>query len=73
MTLLRPNERDVTVKGLRLRVLDWGGQGRAHLLLLHGFTGHAHAGDTLAIALEPHFHVWALDQRGHGDSDAAGV
>ena len=73
MNLLRPNERDATVNGLKLRVLDWGGEGRPHLLLLHGFTGHAHAWDTLAIALQPHFHVWALDQRGHGDSDPADV
>ena len=45
--------------------------GAPPLLLLHGFTGHAHAWDTLSIALQPHFHVYALDQRGHGDSDAA--
>jgi len=71
MNLLKPIDRDVTVNGLRLRVLDWGGEGRTPLLLLHGFTGHAHAWDTLAIALQPHFRVLALDQRGHGDSDPA--
>src|SRR5262249_16734719 len=71
--LLRPIERDLTVNGLRLRVLDWGGEGRRPLLLLHGITGHAHAWDTLSIALQPHFHVYDLDQRGHGDSDAADV
>ena len=71
MNLLRPIDRDVTVNGLRLHLLDWGGDGRTPLLLLHGFTGHAHAWDTLAIALQPHFHVFALDQRGHGDSDPA--
>src|SRR5881296_3876456 len=73
MNLLRPVDRDVHVNGARLRVLDWGGEGRAPLLLLHGFTGHAHAWDTLSIALQPHFHVYALDQRGHGDSDPAEV
>jgi pimeloyl-ACP methyl ester carboxylesterase len=71
MNLLRPIDRDVVVNGLRLHLLDWGGDSRVPLLLLHGFTGHAHAWDTLAIALQPHFHVWALDQRGHGDSDPA--
>ena len=55
MNLLRPLDRHVTVGGLRFNVLDWGGDGRPALLLLHGFTGHAHAWDTLSIALQPHF------------------
>ena len=73
MNLLRPTDRDVVVNGLKLHILDWGGEGRTPLLLLHGFTGHAHAWDTLSIALQPHFHVYAMDQRGHGDSDPAEV
>ncbi len=71
MSLLRPLDRVFDVKGLRLHALDWGGEDRPPLLLLHGFTGHAHAWDTLSIALQPHFHVYALDQRGHGDSAPA--
>ncbi len=71
VNFLRPLDRDLVVDGARLHLLDWGGDGRVPLLLLHGFTGHAHALDTLAIALQPHFHVYALDQRGHGDSDPA--
>jgi esterase len=73
MNLLRPLERDLVVKGFRLRLLDWGGEARPPLLLLHGFTGNAHAWDTLAIALQPHYRVLALDQRGHGDSEPADV
>lgn len=69
--LLQPQDHYLKVNGLRLHVLDWGGAGRIPLLLLHGFTGHAHAWDTLSLALQPHFHVYALDQRGHGDSDPA--
>jgi pimeloyl-ACP methyl ester carboxylesterase len=71
VNLLRPHERDLTVGAQRLRLLDWGGEGRRPLLLLHGFTGHAHAWDTLSIALQPRFHVFALDSRGHGDSAPA--
>jgi pimeloyl-ACP methyl ester carboxylesterase len=73
MNLLRPIERDLKVNNARLRLLDWGGDDRPPVLLLHGFTGHAHAWDTLSIALQPHFHVYAMDQRGHGDSDPAEV
>jgi pimeloyl-ACP methyl ester carboxylesterase len=73
VNLLRPHERDLVVDDRRLHLLDWGGDGRPPLLLLHGFTGHAHAWDTLAIALQPHFHVLALDARGHGDSEPADV
>jgi pimeloyl-ACP methyl ester carboxylesterase len=71
MNLLQPIDRSLEVNGARLHLLDWGGEGRTPLLLLHGFTGHAHAWDTLSIALQPHFRVLALDQRGHGDSDPA--
>ena len=73
MNLLCPIDRTLIINGLRLHLLDWGGGGRPPILLLHGFTGHAHAWDTLSIALQPHFHVYALDQRGHGDSDPADV
>jgi len=73
MNLLRPLDRHLVVNGLRLHLLDWGGGDRMPLVLLHGFTGNAHAWDTLSIALQPHYHVYAVDQRGHGDSDPAEV
>ena len=44
MNLLRPIERDLVVNGLRLHLLDWGGDARPPVLLLHGFTGHATPG-----------------------------
>src|SRR5437773_11474414 len=73
MGLLRPTGRALPSGGRPLHRRDGGAARRPPLLLLHGFTGHAHAWDTLAIALQPHFHVMALDARGHGDSDPADV
>jgi len=66
----KPEDRFLLVNGIRLHYLDWGGGARP-VLLLHGFTAHAHAWDALAQALSPRYHVLALDQRGHGDSDWA--
>ncbi len=60
--------RHLEVNGVRLHYLDWGNESAQPMLLLHGFTGHARSWDALAAALAPHFHVLALDQRGHGDS-----
>ncbi|MCH7653229.1 MAG: alpha/beta hydrolase, partial [Chloroflexi bacterium] len=38
------------------------------MVLLHGLHGHAHVWDPLSKALSRHYHVVALDMRGHGDS-----
>jgi len=53
---------------LLLHGLDYGGRGRPPLLFLHGGSAHAHWWDFVAPAFTEHFHVMALDQRGHGDS-----
>jgi pimeloyl-ACP methyl ester carboxylesterase len=66
-----PRDERIDVNGLRLRYLDWGNDAAPPMLLLHGFSGHAHTWDTFARAIADRFHVLALDQRGHGDSDWA--
>ena len=63
-----PQDKYLDVGGLRLHYLDWGNPDAQPLVLLHGFTGHAHTWDTFAAAMCARFHVLALDQRGHGDS-----
>jgi pimeloyl-ACP methyl ester carboxylesterase len=57
------------VNGLRLHYLDWGGEGPP-IVLLHGLRDQAHEWDPIAPALTPLGRVIALDQRGHGESDA---
>lgn len=55
--------------GVTVRAHDMGGEGDA-LLICHatGLCGRAYA--PLAAELARGFHVWAVDVRGHGDSDA---
>jgi len=62
-----PSDRFLTVNGLRLHLVDWGGTGPP-LILLHGIARHAHTFDHIAPELGRKYHVLALDMRGHGDS-----
>ena len=54
--------------GERLHYRDWGDRSAPPVVLLHGFTGHARSWDSLALALSGCHRVFALDQRGHGES-----
>ena len=55
--------------GVQLRVLHWGDAAARPLVLLHGGGANACWWWHLAPALASHFHVCALDFRGHGESD----
>jgi len=63
--------RFVEIDGLRLSFLEWGTAGRPVLCFLHGGSAHAHWFDLVAPAFADRFHVIALDQRGHGESQWA--
>jgi pimeloyl-ACP methyl ester carboxylesterase len=64
-----PASRHIVVDGLRLHYLDWGGDGTAPLLFLHGGGLSAHTWDVVALAMRRRFHCLALDLRGHGESE----
>lgn len=58
---------------LRHHLLEWGERGPV-VLLLHGFLEHAHAWDFVAPRIAAGgFRVFALDWRGHGDSEWVGA
>lgn len=63
-----PQDRFVTVNGLRLHFLDWGSETKPPLILLHGIGRVAHTFDHLAPHFSKDYHVLAVDMRGHGDS-----
>ena len=56
--------------GLRLHVLDHGGAGRP-VVFLHGGSAHARWWDFVVPHLGDGLHAYALDLRGHGDSEWA--
>ena len=64
-------DKFVTVHGLPLHYVEWGQPGTPSLVLLHGFQSNAHTWDTFSAAMAGTYHVVALDQRGHGDTDWA--
>ena len=70
MPASEPASAFVDVDGLRLHYLDWDGSAPP-LVMLHGFSGHAHTWDRTAAVLSNQYRVLALDQRGHGDSEWA--
>ncbi len=63
--------RTLRVNGLDLSFLEWGASGNPALCFLHGGAAHAHWFDRVAPAFADRFHVLALDQRGHGESEWA--
>jgi pimeloyl-ACP methyl ester carboxylesterase len=61
--------RHTVVRGQRFHFLEWGQEGAQTVLLLHGGNQSAHSWDLVSLHLADRYHVYALDQRGHGDSE----
>ena len=63
-----PTDHTVHLNGIDFHYLDWGNAHLPPLVLLHGGSLTAHTWDMAALWLRQHYHVIALDQRGHGDT-----
>ncbi|KAA0236736.1 alpha/beta hydrolase [bacterium] len=62
-------EREAAVGGLKLHYQEWGNPSAPTIVMLHGFGVSGHMFDEFAERMQDRFHLIALDQRGHGDSD----
>ena len=62
-------DKFVTVNGLRLHYIDYGGDAERYAVCVHGLSGNAHNFDDLAKHLAPRYRVISVDVRGRGDSD----
>lgn len=73
MTSAPPRSRYLIANRLRHHLLEWGDSGPV-VLLLHGFLEHAYTWHLVAPRIAAAgYHVYALDWRGHGDSDWVGA
>ena len=66
-----PTDENVQANGMNFHYLEWGDATNPTILMLHGVSQQAHSWDFVSLALSDNFHVIALDQRGHGDTDWA--
>jgi pimeloyl-ACP methyl ester carboxylesterase len=64
-------DKFITINRLNLHYVEWGTSGHPAIVLLHGFQSNAHTWDNFSQAMANTYHVLALDQRGHGDTDWA--
>jgi pimeloyl-ACP methyl ester carboxylesterase len=63
-----PKSNFVSVNGVRLHYLDWGGSGET-ILFIHGFPGRASNFREIAPRFTDKFRVLGLTRRGHGESE----
>ena len=66
---VRYASRHTVVNSERFHFSEWGTPGNPQILLLHGGNQSSHSWDLVSLHLADRFHVFALDQRGHGDSE----
>jgi pimeloyl-ACP methyl ester carboxylesterase len=62
------SSRWLAVNGLSLHALEWPAPGAPGLCFLHGGSAHGHWFDRVIFPFLRRYHVIALDQRGHGQS-----
>ena len=70
-TQVQPRSKTITANGINIHYLEWGADGAPPLVLLHGLRGHAHVWEDVAESMCGDYHVYAMDQRGRGDTDHA--
>ncbi len=68
--LTQPVEKWADIGDLRMRYLDWGGDGPP-ILALHGLASTGHWYELIAALLSNEYRIIAPDQRGHGKTTQA--
>jgi pimeloyl-ACP methyl ester carboxylesterase len=61
--------RQTVLRGMRFHFSEWGDPAAPPVVLLHGGNQSCHSWDLVSLHLSDRYHVYALDQRGHGDTE----
>src|SRR4051812_10115612 len=61
--------RNFVANGLRFHAIEWGDESAPLLLIFHGANQTGHSWDLVSLNLSEKYHIVAVDQRGHGDSE----
>jgi len=64
-----PVDRFIKIGSISLHYLDWVNKDVPPVVLLHGLYSNAHYWDFFSRNMASEYHILALDQRGHGDSE----
>jgi pimeloyl-ACP methyl ester carboxylesterase len=64
----QPTDHFLDVNGLRIHYVDWRGDGKPPMVMVHGLDRNARTFDHLATRFTSTYRVLAIDMRGHGDS-----
>ena len=66
-------DHTISLANLTFHYREAGGLAAPPLVMLHALGPDAHDWDEVALALDERYHVFALDQRGHGESARPGI
>ena len=66
---VRYASRQTVMRGMRFHFTEWGDPDAPPVLLLHGGNQSSHSWDLVSLHLADRYHVYAIDQRGHGDTE----
>jgi pimeloyl-ACP methyl ester carboxylesterase len=66
---VRYRSRQTVIRGMRFHFTEWGDADSPPVILLHGGNQSSHSWDLVSLHLANRYHVYALDQRGHGDTE----
>ena len=64
-----PEDRNFESSRLRIHYCVWGDETKPALLMVHGGRDHARSWDFVAAGLADRYALYAIDLRGHGDSE----